>query len=694
MGDARERRFRDSSDEPAFIRRHCARSDRIGIVRSVAARVTVVTIAFLIGGAEPASAQEPFQVDPLTGLTYPHPGPATHYTTIVTFDAGKYDLETPQIRLATGPGGRTLANDAASVVLRPAESDGSRVLVITPKPASFTAPGPYSLTIRLSGKTKEASPKPAVRDLTIAITRSEPQLDLDSVNGRVLTLVRALPWTDAAGDVTFSLQARQGEISALTLGNTGLVRTKTKEMVPSATLTASPATMNIPTAGATQVTLAFTGLSRAGSFETTLTADSENFSKRQTATISVQVKDCIGWALLVILIGVVGGVVVHWMATSGRAALVIRQRLLATRVRLHRLRQAVSSEQTLLRLQDLQQRVDEALWLADTSPGVPDDPKSIEDALKALEDEIAKLRSDTATKLEALLTSISNEAAALAPRVAGASARFDAVVTSVAAAQGLNRVGQVEAAAKQAGAVERTFATEQADVRQAALAQIAIPAAAAADPIVVQAKTAATTALAGSIGGFITALNALQSAIGPAPGALAIAATLDQRYSIRLVNPNQRPVTGDSIALIVVPPAGGGAPHKVDWDYGSGVYEEKSGLTPGVVSYAIPGTHIVKAKITKVAGSAAEDVTFPVSVEPSQALRQRLQAGFAIWRNDLAVALVAAILASIAATLQLYVDKPFGAAEDYLVALLWGFGFEKTVRGFSAVYTTLGGKTF
>jgi hypothetical protein len=702
MGDAFERSIRCGGAVPTHVSGCLARIGRATRFRRVLTRLVAAAIVLFAGAAVPAVAEESFQVEPLTGFAYPHPGPAaTRYTIIVTFDPVKYDLETAHIRLATGPGGRALSIDAATTQLAPSGSNGSRLLIVTPKPDSFVAPGTYGLAIRLTGQEKSGeSRKPAFRDLTVPITRNEPLFDLESLSGRSVTFVRAYPGADATGEVEFQLQSRQGDITALTLGNTGLVRAKTKELVPGATLTATPTPTDVPVNRTVGAQLKFTGLSRAGTFETTLTADSANFSKRQTATVTVQVKDCIVWALLVILIGVAGGVFVHWMATGGRASLVIRQRLLAARARLHRLRPAVASDTTRLLFLDLQQRVDEALWIADTSPGVPDDPKSIEDEIKALEDKIAKLRGDTATKLETLVTNISNESAAMVARVAGAKAQFDAALKLVADAQSLNSAGQVEAAAKQAGEIERGFATEQANVRQAALARIAIPNAHAADPMVVQAKTNATAALAGPIDIFVAALDKLAAAVAAAagvqvaaPGAATIAVT--GRYSIQLSNPNQRPVTGDSIELKVVAPLNRPTPAEVAWDYyGSGMYETKAGALTGTARYLTPGTHIVKAKITEAAGRAPEDVTFPVMVEPSQALKRWQQAAFAVWRNDLAVAVVAALLASIAATLQLYVDKPFGTAEDYLIALLYGFGFEKTVRGFSAVYTSLGGKTF
>jgi len=62
----------------------------------------------------------------------------------------------------------------------------------------------------------------------------------------------------------------------------------------------------------------------------------------------------------------------------------------------------------------------------------------------------------------------------------------------------------------------------------------------------------------------------------------------------------------------------------------------------------------------------------------------------AIWysfNRDLTISGVALLLAAITGLLYLYLGtrKPFGSIQDYLLAFLWGFGIDNSVRGFTDI---------
>jgi hypothetical protein len=81
-------------------------------------------------------------------------------------------------------------------------------------------------------------------------------------------------------------------------------------------------------------------------------------------------------------------------------------------------------------------------------------------------------------------------------------------------------------------------------------------------------------------------------------------------------------------------------------------------------------------------------VSLSIAARPAAKLVAR--AGFVLWRNEILVITIAAVLAAVGGVLELYANNSFGSVQDYLLALLWGFGIEKTVRGFNAVYAALG----
>jgi hypothetical protein len=47
---------------------------------------------------------------------------------------------------------------------------------------------------------------------------------------------------------------------------------------------------------------------------------------------------------------------------------------------------------------------------------------------------------------------------------------------------------------------------------------------------------------------------------------------------------------------------------------------------------------------------------------------------------------MAVVLASLTGLLYLSLGKPFGTPQDYLLAFLWGFGIDNSVRGFSELF--------
>jgi hypothetical protein len=70
-------------------------------------------------------------------------------------------------------------------------------------------------------------------------------------------------------------------------------------------------------------------------------------------------------------------------------------------------------------------------------------------------------------------------------------------------------------------------------------------------------------------------------------------------------------------------------------------------------------------------------------VDQSQRILARVQ------RSDLLLSLVALVLAGLTGVLALYVGKAFGTLSDYLLAFLWGFGIDNSVRGFAGVLSKI-----
>jgi hypothetical protein len=78
---------------------------------------------------------------------------------------------------------------------------------------------------------------------------------------------------------------------------------------------------------------------------------------------------------------------------------------------------------------------------------------------------------------------------------------------------------------------------------------------------------------------------------------------------------------------------------------------------------------------------------FPVEIKASrvEAMKSELA------KLEQRLALITIALASATGLLALYyTGKPFGSGADYLVAALWGFGLDQSVKGYAATKTRLG----
>jgi hypothetical protein len=75
----------------------------------------------------------------------------------------------------------------------------------------------------------------------------------------------------------------------------------------------------------------------------------------------------------------------------------------------------------------------------------------------------------------------------------------------------------------------------------------------------------------------------------------------------------------------------------------------------------------------------------PVKILPGRTELALLDISKTVKRYDLALSLIALVLASLTGLLFLYVGKNFGTLSDYLLAFFWGLGIDSSVRGFASV---------
>ena len=97
------------------------------------------------------------------------------------------------------------------------------------------------------------------------------------------------------------------------------------------------------------------------------------------------------------------------------------------------------------------------------------------------------------------------------------------------------------------------------------------------------------------------------------------------------------------------------------------------------------GVEVVRGQALVASGS----LTFEVRPDPSR----RDVEGHArrLRRASLLLSGLAVVVASLTGLLALWVNKPFGTPGDYILAMLWGFGIDSSIRGLSGVVAKMRG---
>jgi hypothetical protein len=165
-------------------------------------------------------------------------------------------------------------------------------------------------------------------------------------------------------------------------------------------------------------------------------------------------------------------------------------------------------------------------------------------------------------------------------------------------------------------------------------------------------------------------LQAPIAASAPAPGPAP---------RIEIVSPPEERRAGSPIVLQLVDlPAGPEPP--VHWKLGDGHVATGTRVPH---TFNRPGTYGVEAAY------GGGSISIELRVMPSDLARQQAALITALRRNDRILLAIAAALAAATGLSQLYVDQLFGSLTDYIVALIWGFGIERSARGFATIFTAI-----
>ena len=163
---------------------------------------------------------------------------------------------------------------------------------------------------------------------------------------------------------------------------------------------------------------------------------------------------------------------------------------------------------------------------------------------------------------------------------------------------------------------------------------------------------------------------------------------------IQANNPTENRVSGTKISFTFHPAA---LPKDltqdnydaVEWNFGDGTgtcgpFKKQTTIQH---TFDTSGTYTVEIQLL-LNGLPIPDGTFSRLVEIRAGKTEMSEQGFrkGIWAANWGITVAALLLAAITGLIYLYLGKPFGTIKDYLLALLWGFGINESVKGFTEVY--------
>jgi hypothetical protein len=688
-----------------------------------------LVLVLAVGGAAAASIgaadgeMPAFVVDDAMQFTFPIAGaPKEGLSILVASKTGTLTRVKVQVREFRDPDGRNRdpailkAPDAIGDVT----PDGMR-FTLMPEPASFHLAGDYRVTLSLEGTA--AGQKDPVRTLVkFIIRRPAPELNLDDVKDQTITLTRCCPWSFASGTGVIPLHETSGKgaVSDVVVTGRPLLRTEDRAQVPG-NVKAEIADKTIAAGGDGPVTLKFADVAWAGKFVTQVAVASPSFPTGKSVSLNVVVRDTWIWPLLFIALGVFGGFVAQYAAQTVRPRRENTYQITRLRAEVRRYQGLVRKGSKIAVLAGLSDRlraaeeqnnfgtaskakplIDQAVQdLAAFIKGEDADRTKVETDFKTLKAQIHKYRDQRGhaalpeeitffTTSEGTLQEVDD--AFLEGQLDLAAEILDDLSQSFAGIKRLQLQKSLEALGNRiaALAVEKDRKEQKKELLKKYLTACQQLGGGKEDEArgtamevetdlkILEADTRARAAR-GDEKELPDVVFTLAAAEPPPPVTQLTGTdpvekrTTDTALGFEIVDDGRRLQAGD----------------KILWHFGDG-----GSFAPGGQkvnhSFGEPGPYRVKAQVRR-GDVVVLELAVDVFVLPGKVQRKLDRLGAGIQRIDTMLSLVALVLACLTGLLYLYAGKPFGTINDYLLAILWGFGIDNTVRGFAPVLAKITG---
>lgn len=677
----------------------------------------LLLLLLLISAHSAAAAQPSLVTEDQPRFTLPPAGGGSSTFQFLLFSTGgEIKGVTVTSRQVKNPGGQVLPTDAVKATLE-STTVGPVGVNVTLEVARqhFTAPGEYRAVLSF-GRAGAA----AVLNSTVVINHPAADINADELKDRTIALTRPFPGLafDATAPLTVRETTGRSDLSGLEIVEQDIMRGGTKE-VAAGKLTITPAAAATPATdaatpaaartGTATYDLKFSDLSQAGTFDTGIVVKSTGFSGAKSIPLKLTVTDFLFWPLLAIFVGVSGGFLVRRIANAETPRDLNQLRILRIKSEIERYRGLIRRPESLNAVEGLIEQLgaaEEANEIGNFAEAATR-LTQIESALDTFRKAQATLEDEAQKRLAALR----GQAAALSAAQPSAeeAADLEAAKRRLDDAESLLEQGRVDEAAlrlegeaARLNGITRRRLEAQIEPLYAELELVENIDADKQERIEALKSSIREHMAGGKFGNVRAALSELRiladslktrrrGARASEEEELAAETTPvtppapPQPTRINVETPVDQRVSNTSVTFTLVDPQGLVAPtDELRWHFGD-VGSFVPGRTQTTHTYRRAGRYQVRVEVMRNGAlhkTLQEVITIlPGPTEVSRALvRRRLR------RNELILSAVALAIAVITGLILLYVNKPFGTLSDYLLAILWGFGIDNSVKGVADVF--------
>ncbi len=588
---------------------------------------------------------------------------------------------------------------------------GNKVTLTFANPQHFERVGDYKIMLRFIGTAVDGKP---MITKTLSLNRPVTDINLDELKDRTIELSK-WPWSKASKTVNFFIFDPSGKAEFIDLSAYG------QEILVANSKVVAPGKVTVQVVNNSQgaqsaepppppknppndqpgkrinLKIGLSDLTWPGSFVTNLVLYSPSFGGRKLIPMNLSVKDNPVVPLLVIFLGVIGGFTASLLSKRWLPSQRNEYRLVKLQGELDWLFGVTIDPKNKQKLYNLKEKLDAAREKNDAgeASAAAANIEAVETELKTFCQERALDFGKTQADAQQLREQV-REYLKYPTEKDEAQRILDALsgVESLLSIDELDRAkGELTACQKSFDALRKNHFSAQLKTYKDRIKNLNLPAndtkLANINPLIQEIETALAKNELDQLPGKLNALQALIDNLLPSPmGIVKLRSPKEIAAEAKRIDvsppPESRIVNAKITFHAKVPDGTVIADDEFHWKFSDGVVvTEKKGTVTHRFDRA--WNYQVECSIMRGVTAVAElpSVMVMILAGPTEKALKKILRNILI--NESILSGFALALAALTGLYALYVNHPFGTLENYILAFLWGFGIDATIKGFTNI---------